>query len=278
MRARVAAAGIGGLVLGLATGLLLRGRDEGPAPAPDLAGGDVAAAAPPGLAALREELARERAAREALEADVDELREAVLEWAALPLEAPPVEEVGSGADEEREAARGSARPGESPWFDADALLATGLAAPEVERLRERFAEHELEELYLRDRASREGWLQKPGYRQALREMREAFRAELGEEDYDRMLYAAGRQNRVRIVDVLPDSPADRAGLQAGDVLLSYAGERMFEIRTLTQATRGGRPGDPTEIRYVRDGEEGRVYVPRGPLGVRLGPGRLPPAP
>jgi hypothetical protein len=275
MRARVTAAGIGGLVLGLAMGLLLRGRDGEPTSAPAPAAGDVAAAAPPGLDAFRDELARERAAREALQADVDELRDAVLEWAALLPEESLTEEADSvDARDDREAAR----PEESPWFDADALLETGLAAPEVERLRGRFAEHELAELYLRDRASREGWLQKPGYRQALREMREAFRAEVGEEDYDRMLYAAGRQNRVRIVDVLPDSPAQRAGLAAGDVVLSYAGERMFEILPLTQATRGGHPGDPTEIRYVRNGEERRVYVPRGPLGVRLGPGRLPPAP
>jgi hypothetical protein len=267
--------GIGGLVLGLATGLLLRGRDDAPTSAPAPAAGDVAAAAPPGLGALRDELARERAAREALRADVDELRDAVLEWAALMAEEPLSEEADSiDARADREAAR----PDESPWFDADALLETGLAAPEVERLRERFAEHELAELFLRDRASREGWLQKPGYRQALREMREQFRAEVGEEDYDRMLYAAGRQNRVRIVDVLPDSPAQRAGLAAGDVFVSYAGERMFEILPLTQATRGGKPGDPTEIRFVRNGEEQRVYVPRGPLGVRLGSGRLPPAP
>jgi hypothetical protein len=264
MRARVTAAGIGGLVLGLAMGLLLRGRDGEPTSAPAPAAGDVAAAAPPGLDAFRDELARERAAREALQADVDELRDAVLEWAALLPEESLTEEADSvDARDDREAAR----PEESPWFDADALLETGLAAPEVERLRGRFAEHELAELYLRDRASREGWLQKPGYRQALREMREAFRAEVGEEDYDRMLYAAGRQNRVQ-----------RAGLAAGDVVLSYAGERMFEILPLTQATRGGHPGDPTEIRYVRNGEERRVYVPRGPLGVRLGPGRLPPAP
>jgi hypothetical protein len=245
MRARVAAAGVAGLVLGLATGLLLRGDGE-PTPAPAPAAGDVAAAAPPGLGALREELARERAAREALQADVDELRDAVLEWTALPPEAPGSEQADSALARDEEAAR----PDDSPWFDADALLETGLAAPEVERLRERFAEHELAELFLRD----------------------------GEEDYDRMLYAAGRQNRVRIVDVLPDSPAQRAGLAAGDVVVSYAGERMFEILPLTQATRGGNPGDPTEIRYVRNGEEQRVYVPRGPLGVRLGPGRLPPAP
>jgi len=276
MRARVAAAGIGGLVLGLATGLLLRGDDREPNAATAPASSDVAAAAPPGLAALRDELARERAAREALQADVDELRDAVLEWAAVLAEEPLAE--GPDARDDGEEAHGAARPGESPWFDADALLETGLAAPEVERLRERFAEQELAELYLRDRAAREDWLQKPAYRQALREMREAFRTEVGEEDYDRMLYASGRQNRVRIVDVLPDSPAQRAGLQAGDVVLSYAGERMFEILPLTRATRGGRPGDPTEIRYVRDGEERRAYVPRGPLGVRLGPARLPPTP
>lgn len=275
MRARLAAAGIAGLVLGLATGLLLRGRDGEPTSAPAPAAVDVAAATAPGLGALRNELARERAAREALQADVDELRDAVLEWAALLPEERRTERAdGVDARDGREAPH----PDESPWFDADALLETGLAAPEIERLRERFAEHELAELFLRDRASREGWLRKPTYSQALREMREEFRAEIGEEDYDRMLYAAGRQNRVRIIDVLPDSPAQRAGLAAGDVVLSYAGERMFEIRPLTQATRGGEPGDPTEIRYVRNGEERRVYVPRGPLGVRLGPGRQPPAP
>jgi len=276
MRARVAAAGIGGLVLGISVGVLLRGRDGEPTAAPAAQGGDVAAAAPPELVVLRLELARERAAREALQADVDELRETVLEWVTLLPEKAIAGDVPPTRDD-RGAAEGEARPGEPPWFDSDALRKTGLPAPEIERLRERFAEHELAELFLRDRASREGWVQKPGYRQALREMREAFREEVGEEDYDRMLYAAGRENRVRVVDVLPDSPAYNAGLQAGDVVISYAGERMFEVWPLTQATRGGHPGDPTEILYVRDGEVRRLHVPRGPLGVRLGPTRRPPS-
>jgi len=259
-------------------GVLLRGRDGEPTAAPAAQGGDVAAAAPPEFVALRLELARARTAREALQADVDELRETVLEWATLLPEETVAGDVGvPPTRDDRGAAEGEARPGEPPWFDSDALRKTGLPAPEIERLRERFAEHELAELFLRDRASREGWVQKPGYRQALREMREAFREEVGEEDYDRMLYAAGRENRVRVVDVLPDSPAYNAGLQAGDVVISYAGERMFEVWPLTQATRGGHPGDPTEIRYVRNGEERRLYVPRGPLGVRLGPTRRPPS-
>ena len=65
--------------------------------------------------------------------------------------------------------------------------------------------------------------------------RERLRAELGDEVYDRYLYAKGSTNRVKVQRVLPGSAAQLAGLKPGDVVLSYDGERLFDVEDLRAA-------------------------------------------
>ena len=48
-----------------------------------------------------------------------------------------------------------------------------------------------------------------------------------DDEYDRMLYASGKQNRVVLSHVLHGSPAQNAGLETGDVVLSYDDVRIF---------------------------------------------------
>jgi C-terminal processing protease CtpA/Prc len=56
----------------------------------------------------------------------------------------------------------------------------------------------------------------------------------------------------RVKGVEPGSPAERAGVRPGDVLISIAGRRFTE--TGGQApTRGARPGQPMRMEVLRDG-------------------------
>jgi hypothetical protein len=233
------------------------------------------------VATLREALAEERDERQALEAAVERLREQLDELAYA--EPSPRGEtaassaaggVGSGAGGEgasgAEAAGSGVVPGlQRPWFDADALLRHGVSPAEVDRLRDVFSESELALLQLEDQARREGWFDQPRYRENLRDMRRALRAELGDDRFDRLLFATGRENRVIVTELLDDSPAQRSGLQAGDEILSYADRRVFRAMELKEATTEGTAGERVEVEVLRDGARVRLWVPRGPLGIRL---------
>jgi hypothetical protein len=63
---------------------------------------------------------------------------------------------------------------------------------------------------------------------------------------------------VRLSGVRPDSPADRAGLRSGDVIVGFAGVTVRTLDDLTFALRSRRAGETVEVRYLRDGAERRV--------------------
>ena len=69
---------------------------------------------------------------------------------------------------------------------------------------------------------------------------------------------------------IANSAAEVAGLRKGDAILQYGDERIFDIHALSASTRQGERGALTEVRYERDGAVRRVFLPRGPIGVRLG--------
>ena len=63
---------------------------------------------------------------------------------------------------------------------------------------------------------------------------------------------------VRITGVADDSPAARAGLREGDVIVKLADSRIQNIEDLTAALRNRKPGDAVEITVLRSGETFRV--------------------
>ncbi len=65
---------------------------------------------------------------------------------------------------------------------------------------------------------------------------------------------------VRISGVRPGSPADRAGVEAGDVIVKFAGVVVRTLDDLTFALRGRRAGDRVEVVILRDGQERQVQA------------------
>ena len=61
---------------------------------------------------------------------------------------------------------------------------------------------------------------------------------------------------VKVTGVRAGSPAERAGLRPGDVLVRFGGVQVGTLDDLTFALRSHRAGDDVEVRWVRDGEEG----------------------
>ena len=60
---------------------------------------------------------------------------------------------------------------------------------------------------------------------------------------------------IRISAVGPNSAAAEAGLQAGDVLLSYNGQQITDLQSYSDFLRQSAPGDTVRIQILRAGEE-----------------------
>ena len=158
------------------------------------------------------------------------------------------------------------------WFDDQVMLDAGLSSAEVSQLHTKYEEIEMEKLYLRDRAVREGWRGTSRYTEEFNKLDnqfDAMRTQIGDNAYDAMLFATGQPNRVVVQDVLDNSPAKQAGIQSGDMIVRYGNTRVFNWTELRSATQAGTPEEFITVDLVRDGHQIQVYVPRGPLGIRM---------
>ncbi len=63
---------------------------------------------------------------------------------------------------------------------------------------------------------------------------------------------------VRVGGVRAGSPADKAGVRQGDVIVTFGGLTVRTLEDFTFALRGRRPGDRVEVTVVREGAERRV--------------------
>ena len=173
-----------------------------------------------------------------------------------------------------EPAEGAADP--SPWFEASSLEALGFRPGEIERIRDTWEYTVLTGMELetdRVRNGEKGWL--PALRDQDLIAREAQEA-LGEFGYDAMLYASGGKNRLILAELIDSSPGAAAGIESGDELISYDGQRIFSPFTLKRLITSGDAGELIEVRLQRGGERVRVFMPRGPIGARLDAQSRPP--
>jgi membrane-associated protease RseP (regulator of RpoE activity) len=147
---------------------------------------------------------------------------------------------------------------------AQRIEQAGLTTEEYGLLETRAYELYLENFEQEWLQRREAWLN--GERRP--DSRDRLRAELGDEAYDRYLYASGSPNRVRVRQVMPGSAAQLAGLKDGDVVLRYDGERLFDFEDLREASYRGEPGESVILEVRRaDGTSAQLVIPRGPMGI-----------
>ncbi len=286
--------GIGlGVLVGVVAGHLVA-RDLRPAPAgPSRPAQNAAGAASvrTELGVLRRKLDDEIEARAALADEVAWLYEELWRLGAFPGRADafrPGDEASNRAATrasgvEREADAGGAEfaedpaGGERPSFDVDALVALGEQPAEMDDLRERWEEYQMERLALTHLSAVEGW---PGRRRLRRELQalgQALREDLGEESYDLLLFATGQPNRIVVREVFDRSAANRAGFEPGDSILRYDGSRVFRPSELWRAEAAGRPGEIVRVEVLRGGSLVTLSVGRGPLGVLVRRARRAPA-
>ena len=95
-----------------------------------------------------------------------------------------------------------------------------------------------------------------------------IREELGDEGYQRYLEANDLSTSAQIGSIIGGSAGENAGLLAGDKIVSYAGERVFNLNDVNNLTVLGELGESILIEIERDGTPLQLTIPRGPIGVR----------
>jgi len=162
--------------------------------------------------------------------------------------------------------------GSNQEVSEEAFLAAGFTPDQAAFYRQRHDEISMAQLYLRDQATREGWLRTRRFvdeQRALRQQLDQLEQGMDEDTYARYLYALGQPNQVQVRRVLASSAADSAGLKDGDILLRYDGRRIYQAGDLRRESRDGDPGEMVAVDILRDGQRIQTYVPRGPLGINM---------
>jgi len=185
-------------------------------------------------------------------------------------------DIGTGIPETIEESEHPA-PVQTFRTSVEALIETGIPTEQAALIQSRLDEYDLKQLYIKDRASREGWLNTARYRKEQRQAQTEYRqlrSEIGDDAYDRMLYALGQGNRVVVRDIMQNSSAEQYGLLANDRVYEYDGQRVFTGQELNDlVTQGGDAGALVLVRVQRDEQQLDIYLPRGPIGIRLASSR-----
>ena len=157
------------------------------------------------------------------------------------------------------------RPDRSPEGRRIALVKAGFAPDRAEWIIQREAQLQVQAMQSRFDARRSGEPMDP-FDIGLNPD-SAMRAEIGDIEYEQYLTANGRSTSVQVGSVIESSPGQLAGLQSGDQITGYDGQRVFSTMELTQQTMQGEPGDSVVVDIVRDGAPMQIVLPRGPVGV-----------
>jgi serine protease Do len=78
-------------------------------------------------------------------------------------------------------------------------------------------------------------------------------------------FAVAENSGVLVGDILPGSPAEKAGLKRGDLIAAFAGKPVHTMQELQRSVAGTRPGTLVQLRVVRDRQERAVALEIGEL-------------
>ncbi|MFH8406080.1 S1C family serine protease [Streptomyces sp. NPDC018019] len=70
---------------------------------------------------------------------------------------------------------------------------------------------------------------------------------------------------VSVASVKEGGPADKAGIEAGDVIVKFDGTAVRTMQNLSEALAGHKPGDKVEVTVDRDGDRKTVRVTLGTI-------------
>jgi serine protease Do len=91
-----------------------------------------------------------------------------------------------------------------------------------------------------------------------------------DEDLAEALGIDGDVPGVLVAEVMPDSPAERAGIESGDVITRYGGVDVDGVRELQRLVSETAPGVSRAVEVIRDGDLRKLSVSTGDLNARTG--------
>ncbi|NPA40717.1 MAG: DegQ family serine endoprotease [Aquificae bacterium] len=77
--------------------------------------------------------------------------------------------------------------------------------------------------------------------------------------------AIGVKEGILIAQVLKGSPADKAGLKVGDIIVELSGRKIESVRDLQFSIMKTKPGTRVELTVIRDGKKRKIEVEIGEL-------------
>jgi len=147
---------------------------------------------------------------------------------------------------------------------SERLQANGMSPDRADFLARRQSELNLESMQTMWEARRSG---DTGVFQTMIDAQRALRDEMTEVEYEQYLTATDRPTAVSVGSVMEFSPAADAGLQAGDRIVRYDGERVYNIGDLYQRQVAVTGDRNVIIDIERNGTPMQISMPPGPLGI-----------
>lgn len=80
-----------------------------------------------------------------------------------------------------------------------------------------------------------------------------------------MAESLGVKEGIIIAQIMPGSPADKAGLKVGDILVEIDGQKIVEVRDLQFRIMRTQPGKEVNLKVIRDGKEVGIKVKVGEM-------------
>ncbi len=159
------------------------------------------------------------------------------------------------------------RRNNDPDAQREKLINAGFNQSELDYIEQAKAAHTQQQLENRLQAMRDN---PENYQNILDPLGyQSTRETLGDERFEEYLTALGRDTSVTTRAVTPGSAAAQAGIQAGDQIYSYDGNRVFQSGDVTRGTISGNLGESVIVEVLRDGAIVPLTVERGALGVTL---------
>ena len=259
------------LFAGLAIGAWISGDGEAPAGAPVTGQAEPSSPLDERLLRLEQVIAEEREARLVLEDQLQILLQEIERIdAAGPRVSPEREARIAEARAEGARERRAQRDFVSMMRDyrerrMTRLVDGGFSEDEARRVLQQESEAQFQAMQALHDAHRNG--ETPDPDAVMNGPQSILRDELGDEAYERYLEAQGQPTAIQVTQVLAGSPGSQAGLQPGDRIVGYNGERVFSVAELRSLTLQGTPGEDVVVEIDRDGVRMQLSLQRGPVGI-----------